>query len=407
MKKICIIGGGIVGQFTAYYLSKAGHKVTVLDDAPAMPPASAGNCGLISPSHILPLNTWGTLVKGLKWMGQKDAPLAIKPQFSASFASWFASYMWHCRQSEMEKSIEARHHLLQLSWRLYEEVMATEMLDCDWQKGGLIYGCLTQEGIKAMNEEVGLLNAHGLAARSLERDELHTMEPLFQHDVIGGAIFECDGWLMPGKLLENLTALNVRNGVQMFTARARQFKHTHDRINAIQLESDEYTADEYILAAGAQSVFLAKPLGINLKLIPGKGYNLTAHRPLAQQPTIPVYMVERRVVATPWAGGFRLGSTMEFTGFDLTLNPYRLDALKRAATEYLQIDISDVEFVPWAGWRPMTSNGLPVIGRAGKYKNLILATGHGMLGLSMAPATGYLVTELVGEKNGVASLVYD
>jgi D-amino-acid dehydrogenase len=397
MKKISIIGGGIVGQFIAYYLSKAGHQVTVIDDAPAMPPASAGNCGLISPSHILPLNTWGTLIKGLKWMGQKDAPLAIKPQLSTSFATWFASYIWHCRQSEVEKSIGARHLLLQLSWRLYEEILATESLDCDWQKGGLIYGCRTQEGISAMNEEVQLLQKHGLAARSLTQDELHAQEPLFQPDVIGGAIFECDGWLMPGKLLENLTALNKQNGVQMITARASRFKHTNGRIDAIQLESDEHTAEEYILAAGAQSVFLARPLGIDLKLIPGKGYNLTVHSPLLKQPTIPVYMVERKVVATPWTGGFRLGSTMEFTGYDLSLSTHRLEALKRAAGEYLQIDISNVDFTPWAGWRPMTSNGLPVIGRAPKYQNLILATGHGMLGLSMAPATGHLVADILGK----------
>jgi len=399
MKKVVIVGGGIVGQFTAYYLSKAGHEITVVDDAPAMSPASAGNCGLISPSHILPLNTWGTLLKGLKWMGQKDAPLSIKPQFSGAFISWFASYIWHCRQSEVEKSIAARHQLLQKSWKLYNEVMVTEALDCNWEKGGLLYGCKTEEGIKSMDEEVALLQQHGLAARSLDRDELYEMEPLFKQDVIGGAIFECDGWLMPGKLLENLTALNKRNGVTMVTARATKFRVHGGQITAIELEGGELTADEFILAAGAKSPQLAQPLGIDLKLIPGKGYNLTVHAPLAKQPSIPIYMLERKVVATPWDGGFRLGSTMEFTGYDLSLNAARLEALKRAATEYLHIDIKEIEFEPWAGWRPMTSNGLPVIGRARKYNNLILAAGHGMLGLSMAPATGYMVSQLLIERH--------
>lgn len=395
MKRVLIVGGGIVGQFTAYYLNKAGHQVTVLDDAPAMSPASVGNCGLISPSHILPLNTWGTLLKGLKWMGQKDAPLSIKPQFNKQFIGWFLSYIWHCRQSEVEKSIVARHELLQLSWKLYNDVMAAESLDCNWRTGGLIYGCKTKDGLNDIATEVALLQRHGLAARSLNREELHALEPLFTDDIIGGAIFECDGWLMPGKLLENLTALNKRNGVAMVTGSAKRFRYRGNKIESIELEGGEMTADEYILAAGAKSPQLARPLGIDLKLIPGKGYNLTVHTALSHQPTIPIYMLERKVVATPWENGFRLGSTMEFTGYDLSLNPARLEALKRAASEYLRVDIKDVTFEPWAGWRPMTANGLPVIGRAPKNTNLILATGHGMLGLSMAPATGYLVDQLI------------
>lgn len=386
-----------MGQFTAYYLHKAGHQVTIIDDAPAMPPASVGNCGLITPSHILPLNTWGTLFKGLKWLGKKDAPLAIKPQLSASFLSWFASYISHCQSSSVKHSIQARHELLQLSWRLYDEVLAEENLDCDWQKGGLLYGYRTTAGQQDMNEEVNLLQKHGLAARALSREELHALEPLMAEDVIGGALFECDGWLMPGKLLEKLKALNERNGVKMIQDEVKQLTRKGNRILGVQSNQNTLTADEYILAAGAKSPFLARPLGIDLKLIPGKGYNLTVNLPLAQQPKLPVYMVERKVVATPWTGGFRLGSTMEFTGYDLSLSPHRLEALKRAAGEYLQIDISNVEFTPWAGWRPMTSNGLPVIGRAPNFQNLILATGHGMLGLSMAPATGHLVAEILGK----------
>ena len=129
---------------------------------------------------------------------------------------------------------------------------------------------------------------------------------------------------------------------------------------------------------------LANLLGIRLNMIPGKGYNLTTNKPIVNQPKRPIVMVEKMVVATPWETGFRLGSTLEFSGFDLSLNDRRLQALRNAASDYLNIDLKDVEFTPWAGWRPMTSNSLPLIERTAKYKNLILATGHGMLGLSMA-----------------------
>jgi len=395
MKKVLVIGGGVIGQFTAYYLSTSGHDVTIIDDAPKMPPASVGNCGLITPSHIVPINSWSTIWKGLKWLGKTDAPFAIKPQFDRNFISWFFSFAWHARKGSIANAIQIRHELLQQSRILYEAFFEDEPNRSEWKTEGLLYACHTERGMSAARHEVALLEKHDLESRILTKDQLRELEPAISEKSIGGAIFETDGWIKPGKLLEDIQNINRKNGVTLVCSKVLDFEFSQGKIQKIHCEEGTHEADEYILCAGARSQPLARKLGIRLALIPGKGYSLTADTPINNQPIRPVVMLEKMVVATPWETGFRLGSTMEFSGFDLKLNEKRLNALKAAATDYLAMNLSEATFAPWAGWRPMTSNGLPIIERPQAFSNLIIAAGHGLLGLSMAPATGKLVDGLV------------
>ena len=396
MKKVLIVGGGIVGQFSAYYLTKVGHEVTIIDDQSAMPPASSGNCGLVTPSHILPVNSWKTLFQGLKWMGKRDAPLSIKPQFSLSFFSWFVSFIWHCQNRYVLNSVTSRHEILQESWHAFQEFFKNEAPEVNWSHTGMLYPCMTEEGLAGIHNEVQVLHENGLAARMLTREEMLQMEPSIQSSIIGGAIYECDGSLKPYVLLSSIREINTKAGVKQVNGNAIRFKKRGSKITGLELSGGSLEADEYVIAAGAKSVFLTRPLGISLNLIPGKGYNLTIQSTIENQPRYPIYMTEKRVVATPWKDAFRLGSTMEFTGYDLSLNKARLEALKHAAEEFLQVDVQNIEFEPWAGWRPMTADGMPSIERAKRYSNLTLATGHGMLGMSMAPATGKRITSIIG-----------
>ena len=395
MKKIAIIGGGIIGQFTAYYLSKSGYEVTVIDDAPQMPPASSGNCGLITPSHILPMNSWGTIWQGIKWLRKKDAPLSIKPQFDRTFISWFFDFARYSTKSCIGKITNARHELLQFSRNLYEEFFDVEINKSEWKMDGLLYACQTTKGMEGMKHEVGIQEKYGLESKMLSKQELLEIEPSINEKAVGGAIFEVDGWLNPTQLLADIKQINSTNGVHFIEIEVSGFDVNEGKIKSIIGSGVSVEADEFVLCAGAKSVHLAQQLGIRLKMIPGKGYNITAHEPLTNQPKIPIVMVEKMVVITPWETGFRLGSTIEFSGFDLSLNEQRLQALKNATTDYLDVELENVEFTPWAGWRPMTSNGLPIIERSTKHKNLIIATGHGMQGLSMAPATGKMVEEII------------
>ncbi len=398
MKKVLVIGGGIIGQFVAYYTSREGHNVNVIDDNPEMASASIGNCGLVTPSHVHPLNSFSSIVDGLKWMGKKDTPLSIKLQFNASFLKWLLDFIVHSKQSSIRRATEVRHQLLQLSWNLYETFFQEESSKSEWKKGGILYTCKTPKALKHLKDEVALHKSLNMESRTFTREEILDYEPLLQESTIGGSLFEMDGWLNPIRLSTDIKKINEKNSVRMIHDQIESFKHSNGKLLTANSQSNQYEADEIILCTGALSPVLGKKLGISIPVIPGKGYNLTTHKKIRENLKRPTYLFERKVVATPWENGFRLGSTMEFTGYDLSLNESRLEALKRAAVEYLRIDLDRIEFIPWSGWRPMKSNGIPIIERNKKFHNLVVATGHSMLGLSMAPATGLLVNELISEK---------
>ena len=400
MKKVLIIGGGIIGQFSAYYLGKSGVEVTVVDDAPKMSPASEGNCALVAPSHIIPLNSFKAIFQGIKWLGKKDAPLKIKPQLDGAFIRWFLNFMKYSQSKHVAKATSARHELLQHSFKLYESFFQEESNQAEWKKGGLLYACRKEESIAEFSHELEEHRKFGMNnSRILSKEEIAAMEPLLKSDIAGGVIMEMDGWLNPAQLLQDLRRINEKNGVQYITGYVEAFNVKNRKIQSIKTDQGELMADEFVLSAGALSSLLAKKLNIRLPVIPGKGYNLTTQNGTSVGLKQPLYMVERRVVATPWKAGFRIGSTMEFTGYNLDLTQSRLDTLKNAASEYLQLDIKDLELKPWTGWRPMKDDGIPIIEKS-KIKNLTVATGHSMVGLSMAPATGYIVNELVSGSKG-------
>ncbi len=401
MEKVVIIGGGIIGQFIAYYLSQSDYEVVIVDDAPEMPPASAGNCGLVTPSHIAPLNSFSAMLQGVKWLGKKDAPLSIKPQLDGAFIKWFLSFMWHSRKSSINRVVAIRNEMLQSSWRLYQEYLNSELSKSAFKPDGLMFVANSKSGFQTLRKEVEFLSNNSLSSEIITKSKLLDIEPSIKEDAVGGAIFHTDGWLRPDRLLEEIKKINSKNGVKTYIGQVTEINTTRNSITSIQTEEDQISSNKFILAAGAPSYLLAKKIGISLPMIPGKGYNLTYSTSLKNQPKLPVYMFEKKVVATPWTDGFRLGSTMEFTGFDNSLNTKRLEALQRASKEYLHTDIDQSDPQPWAGWRPMSSRGLPIIEQSSKYQNLIISTGHGMLGLSLAPATGRIVSELIkkGDSN--------
>ena len=255
--------------------------------------------------------------------------------------------------------------------------------------------CKHSKNLKKLEAEVAYLKKYKLQCKMLSTEELYDLAPSLKKNMAGGAIFNIDGWLNPIQLLKDIREINKANGVQFLHANIDSFNKNSSLIYSADSTDKAYEADQFVLCAGAKSAPLAKKIGIKLPIIPGKGYNLTTDVKVKNQPQLPVYMFERKVVATPWASGCRLGSTMEFAGFDNSLNRSRLSALKRASNEYLDIELDTYEMEPWAGWRPMSSTGMPIIEKSKKYGNLVIAAGHGMLGLSMAPATGYRVKELL------------
>ncbi|HHP7241308.1 MAG TPA: NAD(P)/FAD-dependent oxidoreductase [Cyclobacteriaceae bacterium] len=397
-RKVVIAGGGIIGLFCAYYLNKDGYEVEIIDKGSNMVPASSGNCGLITPSHIPPLNQFSTIYQGLKWLNKKDAPLKIKPQLSSSFLLWMVQFTWYANIFSFNKNSQKRHEYLDLSWRLYHELFNEEGFDAGFNTtDGILYVCKSEKALKGVEEEAHLLSDnYGLNPEYLNYEALRKLEPNLNRKIIGGYWYNMDGWLNPATLITNLKDHLIAHGVSFRKDVITNINSNKTIIKGFSSEREEYKGDYYLVATGALAPQLLKNINISLPIIPGKGYNLTTQSSIVHQPMRPIHMVERKVVATPWKNGFRLGSTMELSGYDISLNKIRLDALKRASQEYLNIDVyNNVEWEPWAGWRPMKSNGVPVVEKNKKYTNLVIAAGHSMLGLSMAPATGYMVSKII------------
>lgn len=323
------------------------------------------------------------------------SPLSIKPRLDLGLIAWLVKFAGACRADRLPAAMRARGSILASSEQLFNELFSAGGLEADYERRGVLLVYRSEEEFDGHAATNRWLEPYGLAAEPLVGNALRSVEPALRSDLFGAWHHRTDAHLRPDALLRSWRTSLAGNGV-VFTENCalKGLRTVGGRIESAVTAAGEIRSRDYVMAAGAWSAGLLAPLGLKLPLQPGKGYSITMSRP-PRCPKIPCYLHERRVVATPWASGYRLGGTMEFSGFDTDLNRRRLDALKSAAREYLEDPLGRPVIEEWAGLRPMTYDDLPVIGRAPGLGNLLLATGHGMLGVTTAPATGKLVAEMV------------
>ena len=391
---VLVIGGGVIGLACAHYLSRAGRSVRIIEQGKIGAGASPGNCGLVFVSDLVPLCVPGAVRKELFTVLRRDSPLFIKPSFDLGRMLWLLRFARKCREEHVRHAIRARESILASSNLLFAELLGAGVIEAEYEQRGVLLVYRSEAAMQGYEWVNAQLKPYGLAAEAMAGKALLDFEPALREDVFGAWHHRADSHLRPDRLLQSWRQALVRAGVVIEENCAlNRFSESGSRIQAAFSGRGEFSADTYVLAAGAWSAPVAGQLGIKLPIQPGKGYSITMGRP-AVCPATPCYLYERRVVATPWPSGYRLGGTMELRGFDLGLNAERLNALKTAAGEYLKDPIGHPVVDHWAGLRPMTYDELPVIGRAPRFRNLILATGHGMLGVTTAPATGKLVPEI-------------
>ena len=408
MKTIAIIGGGVVGTMAAYYLNRAGWSVTVLDKGTIGGGCSHGNCGYICPSHVLPLAAPGALTSTLKTLFAKNSPLKVRPGFALKNLGWFLNFARKCNRSSMLSAAAGIQALLNSSRRLYDELLEDEKLDVEWDTYGLLFVFQTAKAFGHYAETDHLLSqSFAQPARRFDGDALQKLEPALKPgSVSGGYLYDCDAQLRPDVLMTELRKLLTNRGVR-FVEQAEMTGFTCEGGHAVAVTTSkgDFRAESFLVATGAWTPLLQSHLGGKLPILPGKGYSITLKRPEVC-PTFPMIFEEHRVAISPFASGFRIGSTMEFTGYDDTLNRSRLQLLRDGASHYLN-DTDAPAFEEWWGWRPMTYDGLPIIDRSKLHPNVLIAAGHGMLGLSMATGTGKLVQELLtGEPPHVDARAY-
>jgi len=396
-RDVLIVGGGVIGLACAYYLRRQGARVAVLDRGPIGGGCSHANCGFVSPSHVLPLAEPGIIKVGLKALTRPDSPLRIRPRYDPALWAWLWQFVRRANHRDMLQSARAIAPLLVSSSALFGELIALESLQCQWTRDGLAFVYKSHEPLLAYRETDRLLaEQFDMGARLIEGDALEEFEPALRPGLAGAWCFPQDAHLRPDLLIADWKKRLTEQGVAFHEH--CEFKKLlaagEVAVTAVTSRGD-FTADQFVVATGAWTPLLARQLGARIPIQPGKGYSITMARP-AVCPRYPMIFPQTKVAVTPFADCYRLGSTMEFAGYDDAIRPARLSLIRRAAQEYLREPFGEPVTEEWCGWRPMTPDSVPVIDRAPQLKNVWIAAGHNMLGLSMATGTGKLVAELMG-----------
>jgi D-amino-acid dehydrogenase len=397
-KSAVIIGAGVIGAACAHYLVESGWRVTLIDRGRFAGACSHGNCGLVCPSHVLPLAEPGAIRRALKSMFQKNSPFHIKPRLSLDLWAWLWNFARRCNTGCMMESGRAIQALLHSSMSLYQDLVERHRLDCEWETRGLLfaYGDAAELDAYAKTNDLLAQTFHEPATR-YAGDDLLRLEPALRPGLAGGWYYQSDAHLRPDKLMSSWRRLLESRGAAIHeNCEFKSFTTAGGRATAVETSKGAFAADAFVIATGAMTPLLNSHLGMRIPIQPGKGYSITMPRP-AVCPAIPLIFPETRVAVTPLRSGYRLGSMMEFAGYDDSINPARLRLLKDGAAPYLREPYAEPVQEEWFGWRPMTADGKPIIDRTPAMPNVMIAAGHNMLGLSMAPATGRLVAEMLNE----------
>jgi D-amino-acid dehydrogenase len=399
-QRVLVIGGGVIGLACAHFLSRAGCSVSVIDKGAIGRACSHGNCGFVCPSHVLPLAEPGAIRHALASMFQPNSPFYIKPRLNLGLWTWLLHFARRCNARDMRAAGHVIQILLQSSMKLYETLIEEDGIACEWQKHGLLFvfqSLAAWERYEATNRL--LTEEFHEPARRLTGEQLVRLEPALRTNLAGGWYYERDAHLRPDRLMSSWRERLGAEGVTFVDeCDFRGFvTGAGGPATAATTSKGELAADGFVVATGAWTPLLNRELGCRVPIQPGKGYSITMPRPAAC-PNIPMLFPEHRVGVTPMLSGFRLGSIMEFAGYDDSLDPRQLALLTDGARHYLREPCPEPILERWFGWRPMTWDSLPIIDRSPAFRNVWIAAGHNMLGLSMAPATGKLIAELLTEE---------
>lgn len=392
---VLIVGAGVIGLSCAWYLLQRGRRVTVIDRGAVGGGASHGNCGTLTPSHAAPLAMPGMVTKALRMMWRKDSPFHVAPRLDTELFGWMMRFAQRCNWRDFQATTRAKAQLLTHSRGLIGDLVAAHGLDCEFAANGTLYVFRDQRELDAFGWHLDSLRAVDIPVEERSAAQLRALEPCLRDTVIGGVFHPGDAQLRPDRYVAELARLVREAGGEIVDDCAvEDFANDGARIESVKTARGIRRAGEIVLAPGAWSPALARRLGLRVPLQPGKGYSITYDRP-SLAPRIPLVLKEDSVCVTAWSDGYRLGSTMEFAGYDSTLNRLRLDALRRGAARYLHEPEGPRVREEWYGWRPMTADDLPILGRSSRWNNLTFATGHGMLGVSLSLGSGELVAQLL------------
>lgn len=397
-KHVLIIGAGAIGLSTALHCARKGHRVTVVERNPARRDGcSYGNAGMVVPSHFVPLAAPGMVKLGLKWMWNPESPFYIKPRLNGELFDWSFKFWQAANAGHVRRSAPLLRDLSFASRALFEELAAETQNDIGLVTRGLLMLCQTQHGLDDEAKFAKHALELGVPAEVLDRRQTAQIDPGVTMDVAGAVYFPKDAHLTPERYLATLERLTAKLGVEFkWQTEVTGLAMSNGRITAVQTAAGALEADEVVLCGGSWSPLLARELGLKIPIQAGKGYSLTLTQP-RQLPRLCSIFTEARMAVTPMGESLRFGGTMEVAGLNEDINSLRVQGIIKAVPKYFpQFRVEDFAGIqPWRGLRPCSPDGLPYLGRTKRLANLTLATGHAMMGVSLSPVTGRIVSEIV------------
>lgn len=384
---VVVVGGGAVGLCTAFFLRRAGREVTLLSREPIGIGASSGNAGMLTPSHVVPLSAPGVVAQGLRWLAKPDSPFYITPRLDVDLMRWLWTFRRHSTEAHVRHGVPILRDLSLASVRLFEEIQDT-VGDVAFAPTGLLMTYRTDKARKGVLADAAIAEAAGLDVERLDAAGLRDLEPGLVTPAEGAVYYRQDARVDPDAFLSQLSAWLRDHGVAILDG--MEVEAVAD--GSVRTASGTIRAEAVVLAAGAWTGRLAKPLGGRVPVQPARGYSLTL--PSDHALTIPTILTDEKTTVTPMPGRLRFTGTLGLAGFDPSVDARRAEPIRRLARAYApDAEVEAVE--TWSGFRPCSPDGLPIVGPTSKAPTVILATGHGMLGVSLAPITGQLVAEIV------------
>lgn len=393
--RVVVVGAGVIGAASAYHLARNGHEVVVIEAGHIGTGASWGNAGWICPAETGPVAAPGMVLQGLKWMLKPDSPLYIKPQPSIPFVRFLLQTAAKCNERDFRAGLRANIAFFADSMDWFDEYLR-DGVDYEMYNQGLLMAFLGQAKFEHHAHDLDIAEAAGLEPRRLVGDALREQEPALSDAVKAGIYYPFERGIRSETITPALVRRARELGVEIKeNAPFEGIVTTAGRVTAVKTPEGRILCDAVVVAAGVWSGRVAKHFGVTLPIQPGKGYSIEYSNPSVQLRQ-PISFTERKCVGTPLGNSLRLAGTMEFSGFNPEVNHVRAEAIRRAPESFLRDwDSAQASAEPWAGFRPMTPDSLCVVGKLGKFDNAYVAAGHGMYGVTLAPATATAVVEMV------------
>jgi len=402
MKNVVVIGGGIIGLSSTLYLRRAGNNVIVIDREGFADNCSYGNMGYVCPSHFIPMAAPGIVWQGLKWMFNSRSPFYVQPSLNLSLMDWGLKFMRSATKKNVLNAAIPLKEIAVFSQDEYALWAKTDGLEMTLERKGMLeifktakvgeHAAHTVEAGKKLGLDIELVDAKGL----------QQLEPHTKINALGAINFKCDSHLYPDQLMASLKKHLQFIGVQLIHDEVIGFEKLGNKVNQVLTKGKQsFNTDEVIVATGSWSREIALMLQTKIPLMPGRGYSFTLNEP-KDKLNHPAVLVEGRVAITPFeqGGKMRYGGTMEVVNTNTPPRFHRVEGIIKAVKDFLpefNVSMPSKDKI-WYGYRPTSADGLPYIGRIKKFKNVIVATGHSMLGLSLGAGTGKLVSEMVSEQ---------